>query len=214
MSRIGISMMVVYCSLLFAAGIVFGFLFSGNGQIQFVTYLGAISSLATIAAAIAAVSALQAWHAQFKHSEKYKAVLKFKESLDRGESACALIRAVFQHVEEQNVRTYRASLSDLQGIRSAANQAWIKQSYKVEQAWNDLERLMSAGEIRKFSYSPDQLENHVVNFITHLDNVTFDRASVDICKLSEETQVFSSKIRDGNVALMESANVALKDLMT
>ena len=214
LSRIGISMMVVYCFLLFAAGIVFGFLFSDNGQIQFVTSLGAISSLATIAAAIAAVSALQAWHAQFKHSEKYKAVLKFKESLDRGESACALIHAVSQHVEEQNVRTYHASLSDLQRIRSSATQAWVKQSYKVEQAWNDLERLMPAGEIRKFSCSPDQLEKDVMNFITYLEDVTFDRASVDICKLSKEAQAFSSKIRDGNVALMESANVALKDLMT
>lgn len=214
MNRVNIFMMVFYCFILFSAGIVFGFLFTSNGQINFVTFLSAISSLATVAAAMTAVYALRAWHAQFKHSEKYKAVLKFKESLDRGESACALIRAVFQHVEEQNVRTYRASLSDSQGIRSAANQAWVKQSYKVEQAWNDIELLMSATEIRKFSDSPDQLENCVGDFVVHLDYVTSDGASVNILELSTETQSFCSKIRDRNIALMESANFVLKDLMS
>jgi len=214
MNRVNIFVMVFYCCILFSAGVVFGFLFTSNGQINFVTFLSALSSLATVTAAMAAVYALRAWHAQFKHSEKYKAVLRFRESLDRGDSAIALLRAVSQHVEEKNTRTHRASLADLMAIRNAANQLWIKQSFKVEQAWNDLERLMSATEIRKFSDSPDQLENCVRDFVVHLDYVTSDGASVNILELSTGTQSFCSKIRDRNIALKESANFVLKDLMS
>lgn len=214
MNRINIILMIFYCCLLFAAGVVFGFLFTSDGQINFVTFLGAISSLATVAAAMTAVYALRAWHAQFKHSEKYKAVLRFRESLDRGDSAVAFIRAVFQYVEEQNMRTQHASLVDLLAMRNAASQLWIKHSFKVEQAWNDLERLMSAAEIRQFPYSPVQLEEYVRDFVEHLDYVTSDGASVNILELSNDVQSFCSKTRDRNIAFVDSANFVLKDLMS
>ena len=86
-----------YCLLLFAAGCIFGFIFTKDGQIGLVSFLGAMSSLATVGAAITAVAALNSWKAQFQLQKKYDAVISVRAFLHEASHPLIYLSSLSNH---------------------------------------------------------------------------------------------------------------------
>lgn len=96
-NSVDFGLMVVYCALLFCAGVVFGFIFTKDGQVGLVSFFGALSSLAAVGAAVIAVIALHGWKAQFKFQKKYEAVVEFHTYLHGCADAYVYLSSVRDH---------------------------------------------------------------------------------------------------------------------
>lgn len=214
MSKIDSLLIFIYCVLLFFAGAVFGFIFSTDAKVNFLNFLSGISSLATVAAAATAIFALRDWHAQFKHSEKYKTILKFKESLDHGKTAARYIMTVCEMAIEKNSPTGMVSRKDMDNMESGAFNAWVKQSLKIEQVWKDMELILSKDEIGLFIYSPIIIDEDVRSIVEDIRYVTADNSSVDAKLLTIQYKKSSIRIEENSRAIVESCDLLLRKLLS
>ena len=133
-----------YFVLVFCAGVIFSFIFTGGSGATFLVWVNAIASLATVAAAITAVVALRAWYPQFKHSEKFKAAKNLRASFYGAGPVNAALNNL-QKIEiaklagvERNsdqmkelVFFYQSSKKELFAALEKYQSAWVEFSYFV-----------------------------------------------------------------------------------
>lgn len=174
MSRVNGYLMFLYCSLLFSAGIVFGFLFTKTGEVSFVTFLSAASSLATIAAAVTAVYALYAWYPQFKHAEKYKLIREFQALLFQHNAVRDYVYSCRKHFLEY-IESEDGGLSNpFSPLPQEALKNWLDHVSALSQAWENMTLMLSDEEISLLGLAPIDIDREVDDLIGRLMDETFD----------------------------------------
>lgn len=209
-------LLFVYCGLLFTAGVVFGFLFGDGFRVKVVDYIGVLSGLATIAAAITAVKALNAWHSQFKHSKKYEVALRFRDSLDRGFCDNNYVISLLNYKRAQYAPKNNNDLTGVTGLKEkkdAAHEAWIAQGFKVENAWRDLEMLMSESDQKFFECTPPKVRNYVYSVCVEIYKIADSYSTEEVGDLYFRVDKYCGEIRSMHCALDKSVGLLLRSLV-
>jgi hypothetical protein len=163
----------IYFLLVFCAGVIFSFIFTGGSAATFIIWVNSLSNLATVAAAITAVIALRAWYPQFKHSEKFKTAKDLRasfygsrpinETLNRLQKIeIAKISGVERDSEQMKelIRQFEESKADL-----------LCQHARYQAAWNEFSYFVSEDELAATNYShPGQLSEFFYIWCFHLES--------------------------------------------
>ncbi|WP_146097878.1 hypothetical protein [Pseudomonas sp. GZJR-8] len=174
MSRTNSLLMLLYCALLFSAGIVFGFVFSSNGQVGFVNFLNALSSLATVGAALTAIYALRAWYPQFKHSEKFALIKTFQATVGNDSDIRQFLfdcKEVFRQVIEADIR---GKPPVKETFPNSALQQWWQHFGVIQSAWENMNNLLSAEEQSVFSTNPKQVELKISDLLEKMMDIAYE----------------------------------------
>lgn len=174
MNRANSLLMFTYCALLFSAGIVFGFVFSPNGQVGFVSFLGALSSLATVGAALTAIYALRAWYPQFKHSEKFALIKAFQATVGNDSDIRQFLyecKDVFRQVIEADIRG-EPPLKET--FPKNALQQWWQHSGVIQSAWENMNNLLSDEEQSVFSTNPRLVELKISDLLEKMMDIAYE----------------------------------------
>ena len=173
MSRTNTYVIFCYCCLLFCAGIVFGFVFTKSGEVNFIAFLGVLSSLATIGAALTAVYALNSWRTQFKHAEKYRMI---KELRDMTADSDFIRRFVISVRDQLMNSLYSESLEDdpSEVMKDFGMELWWQHSKSLNYAWNNMCEILTDEEISWFVTRPSKLDDSVSEWFQKMIYIVFE----------------------------------------
>jgi len=177
MSRANGYLIFCYCCLLFSAGIVFGFVFSKGGEVGFVTFLSAASSLATVGAALTAIYALHAWYPQFKHAEKYKLIKEFQTVASKSD----LVRDFIYALKAKLVEAIDAELSGAAHPHAPMPddemRAWWRHMDSMQYAWRNMSDLLNEDEAKVFTIAPGVLDNLTKDLVSEMMDLAYEETN-------------------------------------
>ncbi|POM09993.1 hypothetical protein CUU62_27150 [Pseudomonas sp. WP001] len=152
-------LMFVYCTLIFISGVVFGFIFTNGGQVSFVAFLGALSSIATVGAAIIAVIALKGWKEQFKFQKKYDAILELRTFLHGCADSYTFLASLRDHFVDHLRAGSITSLSD--NYPFEAQRRWFSHINDMSRSWDMVNVLLTRDERVFFKQVPTDIRRLV-----------------------------------------------------
>lgn len=174
MGRLNSYWMFFYCCLLFSSGIVFGFIFTKSGEVDFVGFLNALASLATVGAAVTAIYALNSWRAQFKHAERYKVIKEFRDTV----SDVDFVRRFVLFMRDSLLASLNGAESEdeLENLpmMDFGMEMWWKHMESLNCAWKNMSELITDDEIALFSVAPNDINNSVTDLFSEMCDITFE----------------------------------------
>lgn len=209
-----------YCLLLFSAGCVFGFVFTEVGQVGFVAFLGAASSLATVGAAITAVVALNSWKAQFKLQKKYDAVVAVREFIHEESHSLIYLSSLSKHFSQYLMsRDYRALAQD---FPDEVQRKWFVHISGFGKSWDVMLALLSLDEARRFSFAPADINQIIRAAKEGMMDTTFrnspDGNAIDetirVNELQKVLQQYSVRLSSAYVDMEFQSRILLSELTT
>lgn len=215
MSRLNGYLIFCYCCLLFSAGIVFGFVFSKGGEVGFVTFLSAASSLATVGAALTAIYALHAWYPQFKHAEKYKLIKEFQAVVSKSD----LVRDFIYSLKGKLVEVINAEESGGADPHSPISEdemrAWWRHMDSMQYAWKNMRDLLSDDEAEFFTISPGVIDNLTKDVVSEMMDLAYEETDSKrrlklVRRSASGAEIIASKYHE----LEEASRLLLKKLAT
>lgn len=143
------------CFLLLAVGVLTGLGIQSTSGVAKSIRDGfeILSFIGTAVTAVVALIALTSWQIQFRHSEKWKAVKAFQESLDGGMSAHSHLMYLFTMVARNQAANWTDKQTELTEEFMQKQKAWMEYCFRVDTAWNQIELLYEEGRLR-------DVENH------------------------------------------------------
>lgn len=191
----------------------------GGGGISFVnepdfkTAFEIGSYAATILAALVGVKTMNAWRAQFKHSEKFKSVKAFQQSLERNGvlgdymnfllSECGKIKFGGR---PPDIGVFLAAAQDKQ-------KAWLASCVDVSRCWGSMILLLDAAERKSFSFTPEEIEHRVNPMVNRIYNIAFGVEPIDLFQLTDEINALSMDAARSSTELRDASNIILKKLV-
>lgn len=187
-------LMVFYCLLIFAAGSVFGFIFTIDGQVGFLAVLGALASIATVGAAIVAVIALRGWKSQFNFQKKYDSVIHLRTFLYSTAESRAFLTALRDHLASYLRSSDADILSDPDNYPFEFEEKWLSHFSDINRAWDTMNVFLTDEEFREFKFAPDHIAVAVNNAKDKMIEVTFSETKNSILHLHEATNLGVNEI--------------------
>lgn len=213
MSRANGYLVFCYCCLLFSAGIVFGFLFTKGGEVGFVAFLSAASSLATVGAAMTAIYALHAWYPQFKHAEKYKLIKEFQQVTAKSE----LVREFIYTLKDKLIEVIEAEHSGTPyphaPLPDEEMRAWWRHMDSMQYAWRNMNDLLSDEETKFFTTSPGIIDNLTKDLVSEVMDLAYEEKETNrrlklARRAASGAEIIALKYRE----LEDSSRLLLKKL--
>ncbi|MBF6037760.1 hypothetical protein H8F22_02615 [Pseudomonas sp. P154a] len=152
-------LLLTYCLLLFASGCIFGFIFTKDGQVGLVSFLGGISSLATVGAAITAVVAMNSWKAQFQLQKKYDAVIFVRAFLHEASHPLIYLSSLSNHFSAYILSRNDRALAN--NYPDEIQRKWFDHASEFGKAWDVMTVFLSKSELESFGYSPTAINQMV-----------------------------------------------------
>jgi hypothetical protein len=168
--------MFCYCCLLFSAGIVFGFIFTKGGEVGFVTFLSAASSLATVGAALTAIYALHAWYPQFKHAEKHKLIKEFQSVASDSDVVRNFIYSLKGTLVAEIDAERSGELHPHSPFPDDEMRAWWRHMGSLQYAWRNMSDLLSDDEAKAFTISPGIIDNLTKDLVSEMMDMAYEDA--------------------------------------
>ncbi|QGF94522.1 hypothetical protein GH769_15120 [Pseudomonas sp. CFSAN084952] len=213
MSRANGYLIFCYCCLLFSAGIVFGFIFSKGGEVGFVTFLSAASSLATVGAALTAIHALHAWYPQFKHAEKYKLIKEFQLVTAKSELVRAFIYALKDRLIEVVEADHSVAPLSHDPLPDDEMRAWWRHMDSMQYAWRNMIDLLSDEETKLFTTSPGIIDNMTKDLVSEVMDLAYEETDSNRrLKLARRSAYGAEIIAAKYQELEDASRVLLKKL--
>lgn len=204
--------MVFYCALIFAAGLIFGFIFTGNAQVGLLAVLGALASLSTIGAAIVAVRALRGWKEQFTFQKKYESVIHLRTFLHSAAEPHAYLTELRDHLASY-IRTGDSNdLADPDKYPFETQKKWFAHFSDISRAWDMMNVFLTAEEISAFKFSPEDVEAAVDAASTKMTETAFSDMKNSILHLHEATSVGVKEIAAAYKSLELQTRDFLKEI--
>ena len=143
------------CFLLLAVGVLTGLgMGSSAGLPQSIrSALELLSFAGTAVTAVVALIALTSWQTQFRHSEKWKALKAFQDSLDAGMSAHTFLMYLFTLIAQNQSANWMNKQIDIPAEFMQKQKDWMEYCTRVDKAWSQIELLYGEGDLRA-------IENH------------------------------------------------------
>ncbi|NMX65509.1 hypothetical protein [Pseudomonas sp. WS 5079] len=214
MSRTNSYVIFCYCCLLFCAGVVFGFIFTKSGEVSFIAFLGALSSLATIGAALTAVYALNSWRTQFKHAEKYRMIKELRDMTSDSD----FIRRFVISVRDQLMNSLSSeALEDdpSEVMKDFGMELWWQHSKSLNYAWSNMCEILSDEDISRFATRPSDLDDSVTEWFEKMIYIVFEDESPRLRRylnLVKETARGGKEITSQYKELETGARALIKNL--
>lgn len=203
--------------LAFVSGVIIG----GGGvsfdsQSDFKSLVELASYFSTILVAIAGVLALKSWRSQFEHSEKYKAVKEFQESL-MGRSVVVSDYAWSVLDKRHAVKAAGAPGSRVEEILPMIlmrKDAWRTRKFQVETCWENLKVFLSSDELLCFPRSPTYADEWLESFAKKASRLCPYKDSEEALELHNQVVEFCSDVLANDEQLIKSSQKILARLVT
>ncbi|QPG62120.1 hypothetical protein HFV04_021715 [Pseudomonas sp. BIGb0427] len=205
------------CFMLLAVGLLIGLgvnsSTSGWSSIRDVFELASFAG--TAVTAVVATVALTSWQLQFRHSEKWKAVKTFQDTLDGGDAAQALLNTAFNMMAANRSVEWdgkRTSFTDDFHLRQ---KAWHDQCYKANKAWSQITLLYEFPDLATLEIHED-IEADVDRVVAVLLNAFLrmdPMEPVDVVHTYQAVNECASRARAGTLRLFAQAGVMQKRLI-
>ncbi|SEI19103.1 hypothetical protein SAMN05216581_3870 [Pseudomonas asplenii] len=196
------------CILLLLTGLSVGLgINTSEGGVKSVRdALELLSFAGTVVTAIVAAIALTSWHAQFRHSERWKAVKKFQESLDGGRAASHYVNLVFRMVANNQMAAWHEKKINFSDDFESGQRAWFDQCLKVERAWQELENIFEGKEL-DFLLSHKDVEQQVNDFAGMLIRYFINFEVTELSALYQHTMDCIEGARNGKAKIFEQTGL-------
>lgn len=188
-----------------------GISFSYKPEWKAVFELG--SYIATILVALVGVKTMNAWQAQFKHSEKYKVIKEFQSSLDGGRAAETYINGLFYKCLEASADNKMPGIMSFLGAMYDSQKAWNAKCFEVERRWANLKLLLSEDELSLFLQSPEDLEVSVREVANMLIEMATNDGSINFLQLNGVVIECCDSVRKQSLLMFDVSNGILKKLV-
>lgn len=171
------------------------------------------SYLATILVALVGVKTMNAWQAQFKHSEKYKAIRAFQASLEKSVIREAYIKFLMGKTSELLFENGEEDLREYLTVTQDNQKDAIANSFDVGRCWENMVMLLDESDKRLFSCSPYDVDARVGRTVSRIYGVAFGRKPEEWGELVVETSQFSIAFERDIAELNKISNLIIKKMV-
>ena len=191
----------------------------GSGGISFVnepdfkTAFEIGSYAATILAALVGVRTMNAWRAQFKHSEKFKSVKVFQKSLERNGVLEEYMYFLLHECTEIKFGRQSPDIGVFLAAAQDKQKAWLASCVEVGRCWGSMILLLDVVERKSLSCTPEEIECRVNRMVNRIYDMAFGGKPMDLMQLSDEINVLCVDAAKSSAELRDASNNILKKLV-
>jgi hypothetical protein len=202
------------CFLLLVLGVLIGFGISAESSTgkSIRDAFELLSFAGTAITGVVAVVALTSWRAQFRHSEKWKAIKKLQDALDGGRAANAYLNALFSMVARAHRVGWELRTIDFPETFQEPQKAWFDQCSRVDKAWQELLLVFDADELA-FKPTHRDIEESVGSVATKFISVYLGSDTPDMGNLYNSFDQCSIRARDDTNLIFKQSGLLQRKLV-
>jgi len=206
---------LVGCLLLVAFGGLLGVGLNATEEVskQVRNAFELLSFSGSIITACVAFIALTSWQAQFRHSEKNKAVKSFQSALDDGAAGVEYVSALFEKFAKLHRDGGAVEIVELFDMIQKPQKKWLNHCANVDRYWQELLICFGSSEIAKFKSTPQDIEFQVQVEVKNLLQLGLVVGEPDLLGMHEVLERCSIYLRRETRGLYAVSNELRKKLV-
>ncbi|MNJ49496.1 hypothetical protein D3C77_447280 [compost metagenome] len=159
-----------------------------------------------------AVVALTSWQTQFRHSEKWKALKAFQDSLDGGVSAHTYLTYLFTLVSQSQIAVLGNQQLNITDEFFSKQKSWMEYCFKVDRAWGRIDILYDGGEPNLVESHKD-IEESVRKVYALFIDILAKTEPTNLLKLLDVLNECTANVSDKSRGLFLQSDVMLRKLV-
>ncbi|UVL17458.1 hypothetical protein LOY44_15670 [Pseudomonas sp. B21-044] len=172
-----------------------------------------LSFTGTAITAVVALVALTSWQTQFRHSEKWKALKAFQDSLDGGVSAHSYLTYLYTLVSQNQMAILANQQLNINDEFFIRQKAWMEYCIKVDRAWGQVDVLYDGGESNPVESHKDVEECVHKVYVVFMD-VLAKGNTVNLIGLLDVLNECTANVSEKSRRLFVQSDVLLRKLVS